>query len=171
MSFEVINNTDITPDTLKSAMTKINNNFAKLSFLGCLDLTAETDTTIINANTETVIGGTFSDLTYSNGFTTSAAGLITKTALSTDIAIGHGIADIAVNKACTITFYARFYDGSIYTFQGATPHTFTAQAKTETISTVIPLTFKTGDTMQIYVKSSEANTVLTVKTLRFILGS
>ncbi len=79
----------------------------------------------------------------------------------------NGVADISVNKACTLSF-ALYLNGSIVAHE-VTPHTFLASSKVANISIVALAELETNDYIEIWAKSSAINTTVTSKKLDVVL--
>ena len=126
-------------------------------------LSTPNNTTTVTANTYIKIDGVFIDGSVS-GFSLDPSGILTYTG-NGGAFLFNGVSDLEVNKASTTT-YGLFLNGVLLT--GAeTPHDFTAASKTESISiTSIIVIASNGDEFEVYGKSSEANTIITVKTLQ-----
>jgi len=125
---------------------------------GQLYLTAPTITSLTTANTYIPVSGNFTDGNIKN-FVLRSDGRIEYIGYGNDILIV-GVADIAVDKNCTITF-SMFRNG-VYVAGADTPHVFSGVAKTETISITRIIYVQHGDTFQAFCKSSEATTDLNV---------
>lgn len=78
-----------------------------------------------------------------------------------------GVSDLQVNKACEIEY--SLFKNSAIVVGAQTPHTFTAPAKTGTISIVSLITLNNGDELDVWVKSDTANTIFSIKTLNIVL--
>jgi len=75
----------------------------------------------------------------------------------------NGVSDLQVNKACTIT-YSLFKNGVLV--PGAqTPHTFVNPSKTSNISITAICKLDKNDELEVFAKSDEINTIISVHTL------
>jgi hypothetical protein len=78
-----------------------------------------------------------------------------------------GSCDLAVDKACTVTLEL-YVDGAPTGL--ATPHTFTAASKTETVSITELVDLDRGEVVSVTARSSEGNTTLTLSTLSVVFA-
>lgn len=134
-------------------------------YRGQATLTAQVVFTPALADTYEAVPGTWTDGAC-NGFTTSAAGLVTYSGPSGAHFLFSGASDLSAGASDTVT-YALFANGVL--IPGAeTPHVFASAGKTENISITAIIELNTGDTLQVYAKSS-GKKQLTVDTLRITI--
>ncbi len=128
---------------------------------GQLRLETETVTSLTLADTYYPVSGNFVD-GNNKGFSLANDGTLTHLGGQNSVLL-NGVSDIQVDKVCTVT-YALFLNGVLVDF-AQTPHSFTAASKTESIAITGILISAQGDYYQIYAKSSESSTNLTVTNL------
>jgi len=132
---------------------------------GQLRIMAPTDTTCILADTYYKIGGNFED-GETIGFSI-AENKIKWNGCNGIIFLFNGTSDVQVNKACTIT-YGLFRNGELIT-EAQTPHSFVSPSKTSNISITALIEANCNNEFDVYVKSDQANTIISVQTLNMTL--
>jgi len=128
---------------------------------GQLRLSETTDTVILDADTYTKVSGTFTD-GHVSGFTVSNNKLIFN-GPDGSCFLFNGASDLESNKSCII-FYALYLNGQLVN-DAQTPHKFVTPSKTTSIGITSIIKLNNGDELEIYCKSSETNTTLTIKNL------
>lgn len=137
---------------------------SKQNLHGQLRLIEETNTTLTNAGQYYKIAGTMSD-GHAAGF------IVTDNKLKYTGPSGtcfhfSGVCDLQVDKACN-TVFSLYKNGELVT--GAqTPHTFVSPSKTGTIAITAIVELSQDDELEVYAKSDEAVTLMTVETLNIV---
>jgi hypothetical protein len=132
---------------------------------GQLRLSEYTDTVLTEADVYSKVSGTFIDGDCCN-FEVVDNSLVSNCGDNSAF-LFNGVSDLEVNKACTIHF-ALFKNGSLVE-RAETPHTFVTPSKTSNISITSIINLDKGDTLEVFCKSSEVNTTLSLKTLNVTL--
>lgn len=128
---------------------------------GQIHLSAQAVTSIVTANEYIPVSGNFVDGNIKN-FTLDSNGTLTYIGYGNDVLFS-GVSDVAVNKNCKIT-YALFRNGVLIP-EAQTPHNFQGVSITETLAITHILYVNHGDAFQVYCKSDQVNTDLTVDNL------
>lgn len=128
-------------------------------------LMEKTSTTITNKDTYVKVLGNFED-GETKGFEFIANKLCWQGSSGT-VFLFNGSSDLEVNKACTIS-YGLFLNG-VLVEEAQTPHSFVSPSKTSNISITALVRLQQDDEIEVFVKSSEDNTIVTVHTLAITL--
>ena len=132
---------------------------------GQLTLNTPADAVMAVAGTYYKISGDFSD-GYACGFRVEDEKLI-YTGPSGVCFLLNGVSDVAVDKACEMTY--GLHINGILQADAQTPHTFPASARTQTLAITGLLRLNQNDEIDVYAKSNQANTTANVRNLRVTL--
>jgi len=128
---------------------------------GQLTLPVATVTSLVLADTYYPVSGNFTDGSIKN-FILSSNGELKYIGYGNTFLLS-GVADIKVNKLCQITF--GLYKNGMLCENAETPHTFTGADRIHSIAITRLVYGEHDDIYQVYAKSSEVNTDLTVEGL------
>ena len=133
---------------------------------GQMHIAADTAIEFAHINTYEKVIGVWTD-GCANNFTVDAVNSrLIYTGTYSKCALMNGVSDIRVNKACELT-YALYKNGNLVT--GAiTPHTFTAAARTSTISITSLLNIENGDYFEVWAKTDTTGVILTIHSLKIL---
>ena len=127
---------------------------------GQLRLYEPTDTTLENSGVYQKISGTFID---GSAFSFAIINNKLKYLGPSRCFLFNGCSDLEVDKSCEIIY--GLYVNGVLVPEAQTPHDFPSPAKTTTISITALVDLNQNDELEVYAKSDNNNTVLSVKSL------
>lgn len=125
-------------------------------------LTAPSNVILTNAEQYYHVTGTYSD-GNALGFTTLADGKITFNGHDGTAFVMTGISDLSVDKNCKLSY--GLYKNGVLIPGAESPHDFEHANQTILLAINFLITLNRGDYLEVYAKSSIANTTLTITSL------